>query len=230
MKKYFSVLICFLFCGFCFAEENEVYTEELIEKTVKHKIEWTISFEPVLILNTEDVKYSAPSPVVFPFSFGIIFPAELKLSFQPRLSLFANYLLWYEDCAYPAEIENRTATSFNCLLDFPAVYRFDITEKQMLEAGGGLSLLLRYAKLSNGLDEDDEGYSGSAGSDTDEINKWFWKDGNFLFISGNVDYLYKFSRRIKAGPEFRFYIPVGSLVSGNGLYHAMFSLGVKARF
>lgn len=191
----------------------------------------TVSFAPTLIVNTDDDKDSAPSPFVFPFSIGIVIPKDNFVSFQPRLSFFTNYYLLNENGAAPAEIENRTATAFSFLLDLPACFTFKPAEKHWIEAGAGPSILFRFAVLSKDVSSSDAGYNGNTASDdVSEINSWFWKDGNFLFLDTYGAYLYTFTPKIKAGPELKFYLPFGSIFSGNGLNCSMLSLGIKARF
>ena len=46
----------------------------------------------------------------------------------------------------------------------------------------------------------------------------------------DFSYLYKFSAYIRAGPEFKFYIPLGSLFNEQGFNNTMISLGIKIRF
>lgn len=241
IKKIFIFSFSFLICFSIFSQEidlvgssgEEIKKEENLEeikKDKKYSIGWNLGFNPILILNTSDVKQSAPSPIVYPFSLGVILPVKNFISIQPTLSVFTNYLLWNDDSAYPAEIENRTATAFNFLIDIPAVFNMTPAIKHFIGVGIGLSLLCRFAKLSNGVSSGDSGTSGTASDDVSEINKWFWKDLNFLFINTSFTYFFSFSEKIKAGPEVKFYLPCGSLISGRGMNNAMFSLGIKIRF
>ena len=194
-------------------------------------LDFTVSFEPTLIVNTDNPKNSAPSPVVYPFSFGIVVPSYNFISFQPRLSFFTNYYLWNDKGAYPAEIENRTATAFSFLLDLPVGFVLFKNEKHLVDLGTGPAFLIRFATLSHDVSENDAGYNGNTASkDVEKINEWFWNDANFLFYEVYADYLYSFTEKIKAGPEVRFYLPLGSLFSGDGLNAAMLGIGIKARF
>ena len=193
-------------------------------------VDFCLSFEPTLIINTGSPKDSAVSPIVYPFSFGAIFFKDKLLSFQPRLSFYTNYYLWDDDAAWPAEVENRTATAFSFLIDLPAVYMLPLAEHQALEFGAGAAVNARFAVLSNGVKESDAGSSGTAGDDVTEIQKYFWKDANFLFLEAFATYLYSFSEHLRIGPECRFYLPCGQTFSGNGLNGGMISLGIKACF
>ena len=216
MKKI--LLFCFILSLFC------------ISAFADKPLDFTVTFEPTLIINTDNPKNSAPAPIVYPLSFGIVFPKETFISFQPRISFFTNYYLWNKNGAYPAEIENRTATAFSFLLDFPAALTFNPAEKHFIDAGIGPSILARFAVLSHSVHGSDAGYNGNnASDDVSEINRYFWKDANFLFIDTYCAYLYKFTEQLKAGLELKFYIPC-SIFSGNDLNSAMISLGIKARF
>lgn len=195
-------------------------------------IDFFISMAPSLIINTGDDKNSAVAPIVYPFSFGTILFKDKLFSFQPRLSFYAGYYLWVEEdnAAYPSEIENRTATVFSFLLDLPAIYKMQMTERQSMEFGLGAAANFRIAILSNGVSSSDGGSSGSAGEDTDKIRSYMWKNCNWLYMTTSVAYNIKISERLKLGPELRFYVPCGQLFTGNGLNASMISLGVKAIF
>lgn len=215
MKKNF--LFCFILSLFCVS-------------VFARPTDFTLTFEPTLIANTDNPKNSAPAPIVYPLSFGVIFPKETFISFQPRISFFTNYYLWNKDGAYPAEIENRTATVFSFLFDFPAALTFTPGEKHSIDIGIGPAILARFAVLSHSVHKSDAGFNGNtAADDVSEINSYFWKDANFLFIDTYFSYLYKFTEKIKAGPELKFYLPC-SVFSRNDLNAAMISLGMKVRF
>ncbi len=215
MKK--SLIFCFILSLFCVS-------------SFARQMDFTFTFEPTLIVNADNPKNSAPAPIVYPLSFGVVFPKETFISFQPRISFFTNYYLLNKDGAYPAEIENRTATAFSFLFDFPAAITFTPGEKHFIDIGLGPSVLARFAVLSHSVHKSDAGYNGNtAEDDVSEINRFFWKDANFLFIDTYFSYLYKFTERLKAGPELKFYFPC-SFFSRKDLNGAMISLGIKARF
>jgi hypothetical protein len=194
-----------------------------------HQIDFFLTFEPMFILNTEAGTKSAPSPVVYPLTVGVSWPDYYFVSFQPRLSLFYNYYLWDsdEEMALPAEVENRTATVFSFLFTFPAVFSFHLTDRGTLEAEAGVSMLVRFGILSSGVSSSDSGTSGTAADDTSLINKWFWTNGRMMYLSGGAAWLYSFTDTIKAGPDVRFYLPLGSLAEGRGLDAMMLSAGIK---
>jgi len=206
-------------------------TSENADVTKKEfPVNFYLTFEPSLILNTDSGENSAVSPVVYPVSFGAMFFGNKPVTFQPRLSFFANYYLWYDGEAYPAEIENRTATVFHFLLDLPAVYRFTLKDRHSFEFGLGPAFDFTVTVLSHGVTGSDSGYTGSADSDTGEIRWSFWKNGRFIYITTQTAYLFNFSKKLSFGPEFRFYLPCGHLFSGDGFNHSIFSLGAKIQF
>jgi len=239
MKKII-IGILFLICILtkCFAQEEPdgkttIDESTSIEKNGQKKefpVDFFITFAPSLILNTESGEQSAVSPVVYPLSFGAVFFKEKKFSFQPRLSFFANYYLWYDGDAYPAEIENRTATVFHFMLDLPAVYTLKLKEKHRFEFSLGTAIDFTISVLSHGVTDSDAGYSGSAGSDTDEIRRYFWNNVRFIYLETSAAYLFSFAERLSIGPEFKFYLPCGQVFSGNGMNHSIFSLGAKICF
>ena len=193
------------------------------------QIDFFLAFEPLFILNTEAGTESAPSPVVYPLSIGVSWPDTYFVSFQPRLSFFYNYYLWDNDrgMALPAEVENRTATALSFLFTFPAVFSFHLTDRSTIEAEAGISLLVRFGILSNGVSGSDSGTSGTAADDTALINKWFWENGRMIYFSAGAAWLYRFTDTIKAGPEVRFHLTPASPAEGRGLDAMMFSAGIK---
>lgn len=184
----------------------------------------------MLLLNTGDLHSSAPSPVVWPVNFKLIFNLPKNFSIQPQINFFWNYYLFADGKARPAEIENRTAIAFSFLLDGDVVYGWQIKEKHRLEAGLGPSFLIRFATLANNVKPEESGETGSAQSDINAINSWFWNNGNFLHLKFNLLYLYKITETIQIGPEFRFYLPIGSFIDGQPMNETIFSLGIAARF
>jgi|WetSurMetagenome_2_1015567.scaffolds.fasta_scaffold49936_3 hypothetical protein len=224
MKKTAVFVITFtLFFSTISAKESSTFL---------HQIKPYFTMEPVFILNTADQTTSAPSPIVYPLSIGLIWPDTGLISFQPRLSFFTCYYLWdnSSERALPAEVENRTATSLSFLVDMPVVFSFNINKISTAELSAGISFLMRAALLSNGVSSSDSGTSGSAESDVELINEWFWQKARFLYVETGGGWLFKCTDKIKAGPEVRFYLPVGSLADGHGMDAMMVSAGLKIIF
>lgn len=196
----------------------------------KEKNHFFLCFEPIILINTEDTKDSAPSPVIYPLSFGFKIPIVKKIFFMPRANLFFNYYLWKKDQALPAEIENRTGSALSLLIDLNFGTKILNNEHHTILWSAGPAVLARYAFLSNDVNENDFGTSGTAKTDVENINKWFWQNGNFLLLNANLNYLFHFKKNFAAGPEIRFYIPVSSIFLGKPINGAIFSLGLKAEF
>lgn len=213
-----------------FSDEGKSINEKIKAKRSEVPVDFIISMAPALIINTGNHENSAVSPIVYPFSFGVKFFKNNTINFEPRLSFYAGYYLWVDDAAYPAEIENRTATVFSFLLDLPVIYKKQLSKRQFLEFGFGPSANFRIAILSNGVSSSDAGITGSAGSDTDEIRSYMWDNFNWLFVDTSVSYTVKLSEKLRLGPECRFYIPCGQLFSGNGFNSGIVTLGLKAVF
>ena len=199
------------------------------ERGARPDIDFIFAFTPAVIFNTDTSHKSAPPPIVYPFGFGISVPADKLVSFQPRLSFFTNYYLYDAGTAKPAEIENRTATALSFLLDLPAVFTLDVRKTHFFELGAGAAILARGAILSSGVDADEEGETGTAQGDVDAINKYFWKNINFLYLEASFAYLFKLTERIKLGPEVRFYLPCGPLFTQGSMNGGIFAAGLKVR-
>lgn len=237
MKKTFFLIsfILFFINSVIFAEDfateiesetNSTENSEISEKPVN----FALAFEPTFIVNKYKPEYSESSPFVVPISFGVVVKTKSAFYFEPRLSFFSNYYIWTKDGAVPAKLEDRTATAFSFLLDLPAMLSFEPAQKHKIEAGSGLAFLFRFAVLSHDVKKNDAGYeNNTASEDVEDINKYFWKNANFLYLSTSFAYLYSFTQKISAGPEVKLYIPLGQIFSGNGMNAAMISAGIKAR-
>ena len=185
------------------------------ESPAQKKHSFFLSAGPLLMVNADSSKKSAPSPIMFSGGAGATLFQNLPVAFQPRLTFFMHYYLWDGECARPAEIENRTATVLSFLLDLNVVKIFRY-QKHTFQAGGGLSLLARFGILSAGLEESGSGLSGTNSSDLSEINSWFWSGARFLYPDLTFCWLYDLPRGWKAGLSAHVYIPMGSLADGRG--------------
>ena len=187
-------------------------------------------FSPAVYINTESTLVSAPSPVIYPVSIGFLWPNYTKIAIQPTLSFFTMYHLWYDGQALPAEIENRTSQTISLLLDLPAVFSIYPNEKSRFQFSTGLAFLMRFGILAGGVKETDSGYTGSAGSDMDQINSYFWSNARFLYLSLGASWLYDLVPHLRLGPVFHTYLPLGSLFSGESVQGMIISLGLKLSF
>ena len=153
---------------------------------------------------------------------------------QPHASFFTNYYLWDGENARPAEVENRTATALSAMIDLTGGYTWTLgdEEKHFLSALGGIGFFARYGILSSGVDSDapNRDSSSTAGDDVSEINSAFYKNLRFLYPEFVLSYSYKLSEIWKIGGEFRTYLPLGSLLSGDGLDGMIYSLAVRISY
>ena len=211
---------------------NEIpFPEEFLEEKTQHPLEWFLNFDHIFIFRTiESVTDTPYFTMAFPFTVGFVFPADTKLNFQPKISFFSEYFLWDGNNAFPAKQEDSTNIAFCFLIDLPANYTYTLKEKHIFEGKTGPSFDIRFSKTMNGLNSSDESAGGTVAEDVREINSLFWKNANFLYWNFSLSYMYAFVRGIKAGPEARFYIPLGSVLSGNGMNGYMISAGLKVRF
>lgn len=190
----------------------------------------TAEFSPAVYVNPESSLVSAPSPVIYPISIGFLWPNYTKIAIQPTLSFFTMYHLWYDGQALPAEIENRTSQTVSLLLDIPAVFSLYPNEKSRFQFSTGLAFLMRFGILAGGVKESDSGYTGSAGSDMDKINSYFWDNARFLYLSFGASWLYDLVPHLRLGPVFHTYLPLGSLFAGEGAQGMIISVGLKLNF
>ncbi|MCR5188189.1 MAG: hypothetical protein K6C97_04575 [Treponema sp.] len=189
-------------------------------------LDFVMQFEPGVSINTESNLVSAPSPIIYPITIGALWPDYTFFATQPSIAFFMTNHLWYDGKALPAEIENRTSTTLNFLFTIPAVISLYIGNFR-LQLMPGLSILARFAFLANNINASDSGYSGSAASDVENINKYFWSNGRFFYFSSGVSMLFKVTDTIKVGPVVNVYLPIVPLVTGEGLQATIISIGVK---
>ncbi len=172
---------------------------------------------PLLLVNTDSE--SAPSPLMFSVGMGASLWQQAPLGVQSRISFFTNYYLWRDDEAYPAEIENRTALALSALLDVCAVKTW-MRRTQLLQAGAGAAVLARLAAQANGV--------SGADDEVKSIQRWFWQSYRWLYPELVFSWLHRLPQgRLSAGLEMRFYLPLGSLLSGDGMDAALISTAFK---
>lgn len=192
------------------------------------------TFGPKLMVNTDDSTKSAPSPIMYALGIGGDFSFSNSITLQAHGSFFTNYYLWDGENAQPAEVENRTATVFSCMLDLTGgyVWKCGISKKHLLNLSGGIGLLARYGILSSGVNDDDKNRDGTstASDDLSSINDTFFRDLNFFYPEISFTYSYILSDTWKIGGEFRGYAPLGSLMQENSIDSMIFSLALKLSY
>ncbi len=227
-KKHFSTFILLIFTGlFCsrlFAQEE---LEEQVPEGFIYTLDFVMEYEASLYLNPEfEELNSAPSPINFQPSIGVLWPNYTMLAVQPTLSFFYMNHLWYEDRALPAEIENRTSTTLSFLLQIPAVFTV-FMEKSRFQFTLGPAIMMRFALLASGVSASDTGYTGSAASDINKMNSWFWEKGRWFYLSAGANWLYHITPQLRAGPSINVSLPLGALLSDHSAQGLIISTGIK---
>lgn len=242
----FSVLLVFL-CSFMSAEEQtaevipennkepqkeeitiEIPVNEKEDKSFLERTNLILQFAPSFYISPES--HNNKSNVVniyYPFTIGALWPNDFFISFQPTLTFFTMEHLWFDKYALPAEIENRTSTTLSFMLNLPAVYTLTLKNKSSFYFSAGFGLFLRFGLLANGVNKSDSGFSGTAEQDLKNINKWFWGNAHWLYLTFGASWLYPISSTIKAGPVLNAYIPIGTLIDQHNFQGLMFSAGIK---
>ena len=256
MKKILTAAVCVLFCLNAFSQAGGAKTGTVPEGSTAPEVRetraagstgpaagdarseassndsfYTLFFTagPMLMLNTDSSTHSAPEPIMFAGGIGADFFNSKPVRAQARLSFFTNYYFWDGEKARPAEVENRTATVLSFLLDTCAVYPIN-RGAATYAFGAGLGFLARYGVLSNGVESSDSGSSDqlTAEKDVSSINSWLWKDLRYLYPEFTFSYTHAIpSTDLTVGADFRFYLPLGSLMKGNGMDASLFSLAFK---
>ncbi len=181
------------------------------------KAELLLTFGPVGIYNNHPK--SAPSPIQYSIGAGSQIQLMPNISINPHATFFANYYIWEDNQVLPAPIEHRSAYIPSIMLDIPVTY--DIyTENSIFRLGGGLSFLFRFAVLANDV-------SSSLQSDIDKMNAWFWQGAEFLYPNVQASWDYIFDNGMSLGLGLKAYLPIGSLIKGNGINNGLASIGVR---
>ena len=240
MKRTLLILTAFLFVSTLFAQETDLQEEvqnEFTESPAQDvfpdsqspaplPFDFVLQFEPAIYINTESTLVSAPSPIVYPISFGIIWPNYSKIAVQPTLSFFMMQHLLYDGKAVPAEIENRTTTTLSFMLNIPVVFSFFMSNSRF-QVWTGPAVFMRFGLLSPGVKETDSGWLGSAGEDVSAINSWFWNDLRWFYFTAGGTWLYNLTSNLRAGPVMQISIPVGGLISDHTAQGMLISAGIK---
>ena len=224
VKKTLIIAAALFLTGLIFAQEEEVEAAEITESP--KPFDFMMQFEPAFYLNNESYLVSAPSPIVYPVSIGLLLPNNYPIAFAPTVSFFMMNHLLYEGKALPAEIENRTTTTLSFMLNLPALYSI-MLEKSRFQINAGLGIFMRFGLLSPGVKEDDSGWLGTAAEDVEAINSWFWSDLHWLYASFGISWLYNLTPQLRAGPTINAYIPVGGLISDGSAQAMIISAGIK---
>lgn len=225
-KKIIFLLLGLSLVKFAFAQSN---TND--DNKTTNTLDFVIQFEPGVFINNyknnlEGKIVSAPSPVIYPISIGILWPDYSFIATQPTISFYMNNHLFYDGKALPAEIENRTTTTLSFMVNIPLVLSLFINESRF-QLSGGIGALLQFGFLAAGVSEYNSGYSGSAANDVSLINKYFWNDMHWFYITTGGSWLYTFKNKIKLGPTINMYIPVGTIISNQSIHGLIVSMGLK---
>ena len=156
---------------------------------------------------------SAPSPIINFLEVEYRHSILPALDFAPSLSLVPlQYMLWENERALPAEIENRTAWVPALYLDLPFLYHFE-KSKFTFAFGGGPSIYIRYGFLAPGVDADEqyEYEELNAAEQVAEINDYLWGDGRWFYPTVQTEFRYQLATGWGAGLTLRVGIPIFNL-------------------
>lgn len=205
---------------------GKIYAQPASFKDVLHSTDFVASMGPGVYFNTSSTTVSAPSPIVYPISFGLIWPNYTFLAFEPTVTFFSMYHLFYDGMALPAEIENRTTQTLSFMINFPIVFSLYYGQNR-LQLNAGIALFARIGLKANGVNSADSGYSGTVADDVSAINKWFWKNARCVYISGSASWLFGLTGNLKAGPTASIFLPVGTVFSGENVQGMIVNIGMK---
>lgn len=192
--------------------------------------DFSLYMTPSLYAHIQENPADTPSTVFFPFAIALQWPNTSFISFQPSLSVYTMYYGWSEKGVVPIEMENRTASSVNVMINVPVVITLFFPRKSKLQMSIGPGFLMRFAFLASGVHDSDSGFSGNAGDDVSAINSWFWEKGRFLNLNTEVAFMIQITEKIKTGPVFSANIPILAFIADHSADGMIFSAGIKFSF
>ena len=181
----------------------------------------------VLLFPEDNGMDSGPMPVLPSPGFGVSYKAAdiFKSKGELRLELaldfyFTHYAYDYGlDRAVPAAIENRSALVIGFPLAFQLAAYFDLASFMTVRVFGGPAADLRIVLIAEDLNDADliGPPETNARIQTDSVRSYFWSQGRWLMpvIGTGVDFT--INPRFKLGVDFRVWIPVYRLWSGETL-------------
>lgn len=215
-------------------KERPQWLEEILnsDKPFLRRLDFIMGFEPTLYVNTQNQTTSAPSPITYPIYFGFHWPNDTFISFQPSFRIFTSYYFVQtidgEKLVLPAEIENRTATTYSILFNLPVVFRVNFFDVTNFKAFAGIATLIRIPTLSAGLTEAD---AEACKEDMEYIKKWFLGGMRWLYLSAGADWMFNFPKQnLQLGPELSLFFPIGAVFADWSFDAIVLSLGVKIVF
>lgn len=216
MKK-----IC-LFCFVLFFIQITLFSQEQTNKA-QNKLGNLFITSGLLYQHNADGITSAPSPLYFNIGFGGRIPFASHFSFAPFGQGFAGYYLWANETALPSSPENRTVYTPNLLIDLPILFELPVKES-VFSVGLGISVLVRYGFLTNGVSEDDY-------DDVPLINGWYWQNCRFIYPSAQLSWDFMLPNGTAIGLGVKGYLPLGNYFTQNPISYFQDGLiSVSARF
>lgn len=179
--------------------------------------QWRVSFalEPTFIPNSAPMQVSMPFAFTVPVTVGLFWRNNFFISVEPNLSFSMNYYLWDQDSGmvFYAEAENRTALALSFLVELPLIFTINTSRKSSLKLSAGVSANLRFGFLAMGVSENEKGTSGTAKSDVEKINEWFFKDMHFMNYGFGLAWMFKAGsaeKPVEVGPEAKVRLPMST--------------------
>ena len=195
------------------AEQKTEETNEADQTEVLTKIPSDFGF----YIGTEMVFSSLKKQAAPPMGTALNLGAEYeykgikKLSIVPSLDFSLFHYGLRRKKAYICEIENRTALTMSLLLDVPFLARFDL-HPWTISIGGGLALFMRFGLLEPGIKPEETGTEGlSLVKEVQEINRYFWQNGRFIYPSLRFKTEYTMASGWKVGVQLKAYLPFSNL-------------------
>ena len=209
--------------------KNDKYAarREGIPEGAIHTLDLIMNYEASFYLNPEYTELnSAPSPINFQLSLGMLWPNYTEIAVQPLISFFYMNHLWYEDRALPAEIENRTSDTLSFLVQVPAAFSLFLKNSRF-QFIVGPAVMARLTLLARGVSPDATGYLGTASADINAINRWFWSDGRWFYATAGISWLYHITPQLRTGLTVNASVPVGAILKDKTAQGLLISTGIK---
>ena len=208
---------------FCYAvfplvsqENNDV--DDVNNEGFFKKISW-FGEGSVLFFLEDNGTESDPMPILPSPGFGASYPLTDFFRLEFSLDMyFTHYGYSYNlERAVPDAIENRTAQVIGFIIALEAAWYYDVNSFMTLRAFGGPAADLRLVLVASNLSNETSSSMDDIRERTNKVRNYFWSSGRWFMPVAGTGVDFTLNSRFKLGIDFRVWIPMYRLWSGEDL-------------
>jgi len=213
----FFVILFFSFVLFpLVSQENNNEGEN--SQSFFNKISW-FGVGSVLFFPEDNGNEGGPMPVLPSPGLGISYPLNDFFRLEASLDLYYTHYGYSYNLSRPVpdEIENRTAQVIGFVLAVEAAWYYELNSLFTLRVFGGPAADLRLVLVAGNLSNETSASMDDIRSRTDKVRSYFWSSGRWLMPVAGVGTDFKLNSRFKLGVDFRVWMPMYKLWTGEDL-------------